>query len=288
MTKQPKVLLTGATGNIGGRLAPRLAGHDSVNLRVFVRNPEKFADLKASGVEVVEGSFEDEASLKAALDGIDTVVLITPFSPDAVNQAHAVIEAAQKAQVRRIVRLSVIKADPNGPSDSYRQHGVTDDEIIASNLTYTILRPNMFMSNLSVNPEDNTITTTLGNSQIGMIDPRDIVDVFERIILSDEYDNQIFALTGPTSISLSEATEIFSKVLNKKITYIEVSEDETEQWWRNQGASGWYLSTLCEYSVVFRKNYQDVATDSVERITGHPARSLEDFIKDVYTPSLQS
>lgn len=277
-----KVLLTGATGNIGGRLSQLLPIHDSLTLRAFVRDPEKVADLKAASMEVVEGSFEDEVALESALDGIDTVVLITPFSPDAVGQARAVIEAGQKAQVRRIVRLSVIKADPNGPSDSYRQHGITDDEIMASNLKYTILRPNMFMSNLSVNPEDNTITTTLGNSRIGMIDPRDIVDVFERVILSEDYDNQVFTLTGPTSISLSEATKTFSKVLKKKITYVEVPDNETEQWWRKRGLSGWYLETLCEYSVVFRQNYQDIVTDSVRYITGHPARSLEDYVREVY------
>ena len=288
MTKQPKILLTGATGKIGKQLATRLAPNSSVALRVFVRDPEKVAELQASGVEVIQGSFDDEASLHRAVEGIDTVVLITPFSPNAVDQAHAVIVAAQETRVRRIVRLSVIKADPNGPSDSYRQHGRTDAEIQASNLTYTILRPNMFMENLSVNFDDNTITTTLGNCRIGMIDTRDIVDVFEQVILSGDYDNQIFTLTGPASISLSEATQIFSKALGREIKYIPVSEDETEQWWRERGLSGWYLNTLCEYSVAFRRNHQDLATDSVERITGHPARSLEDFIREVYIPRIQS
>ncbi len=89
-------------------------------LRVLVRSAEKVADLRVAGVEVVLGTFEDAVSLRVALDGMDTVVLITPFDPTAANQAHAVIVAAQEARVQRIVRLSVVQADPNGPSDSYR------------------------------------------------------------------------------------------------------------------------------------------------------------------------
>src|SRR5215211_7066644 len=139
-----KILLTGATGTIGAELAQRLAAHETVALRVFVRNSEKVNDLQARGVEVMQGTFEDGDSLRTALEGVDTVVLITPFNPTAADQAHAVIVAAQDARVRRIVRLSVVMADANGPSDSYRQHGRTDAEIQASGLTYTVVRPNTF------------------------------------------------------------------------------------------------------------------------------------------------
>jgi uncharacterized protein YbjT (DUF2867 family) len=282
-----KILLTGGTGTIGSGLAPRLATNDTVTLRMFVRSPEKVTDLQARDVEVVQGSFEDAASLRAALDGIDTIVLITPFSPDAFNQAHDAIAAAQEAQVRRIVRLSVIKADPTGPSDSYRQHGRTDEEILQTGLTYTILRPNLFMKNLFSKSalesmlKSNIMTTTMGNSRTGMIDERDIVDVFERVVVSDDYDNQIFTLTGPASISLTEAAGVASKILGCEINYVPIPEDESEQWWRNMGLSGWYLDTLCEYDVAFRQNHQDVVTDSVKTITGHRARSLEDYIKEV-------
>lgn len=70
---------------------PRLAQHNSSELRVFIRSPKKVLALKESGVEVVQGSFEDNTSVRTAVDGIDTLVLITPFSPDAFDQAHTVI-----------------------------------------------------------------------------------------------------------------------------------------------------------------------------------------------------
>jgi uncharacterized protein YbjT (DUF2867 family) len=289
-----KILLTGATGTIGAELARRLAAYDTVELRVLVRNSEKASDLQALGVEVAQGTFDDGVSLRAALEGVDTVVLITPFDPTAADQAHAVIVAAQEAPVRRVVRLSVVKADPNGPSDSYRQHGRTDAEIQASGLTYTIVRPNTFMQTFFTDMvetilRDNTIHMTFGDGHFAMIDTRDIVDVFEQVLLSDTYDDQILTLTGPASISLYEAARIFSQALGRgEITYVPVPPDEIEQWFRESwGLEGWYLTTLCDYSVAFSQNHQDFTTDDVERVTGHSPRSLDAFAKEIFAPMLR-
>jgi uncharacterized protein YbjT (DUF2867 family) len=286
-----KILLTGATGTIGTELARRLATHDNVALRVFVRNPENVGDLRAMGVEVVQGTFEDAVSLRTAVEGVDTVVLITPFSPAAADQAHAAIVAAQEAGLRRIVRLSVVQADPKGPSDSYRQHGRTDAEIQASGLTYTIVRPNTFMQTFfsdmveSIRSE-NAIHSFVGDGRFSMIDTRDIVEVFELILLSDAYDDQILTVTGPASISLYEAAHIFSQTLGRgEIIYIPVPPSETEQWFRESwGMDGWYLTTLYDYSLAFRQNHQDFITGDVERVTGHPPRSLDTFAKEILAP----
>jgi len=286
------ILLTGATGHIGAQLALRLAAHDPAELRVLVRSPEKVVDLRARGVEVVPGSFENAASLRAALEGIETVVLITPFGPTACEQAQAVVGAAQAAQVRRIVRLSVIKADPTGPSDSYRQHGRIDAEIQSSGLVYTIVRPNAFMQTLFV-PMAETIKSerafqmTFGDGRFAMIDSRDVVDVFEQVLLSNVYDGQILTLTGPESLSLFDAARVFSRVWGQEITYVPVPPTETEQWLRESfGVDGWYLTVLCDYAVAFRQNHQDCTTGDVERVAGHPARSLEAFAREVFEPML--
>jgi len=289
-----KILLTGATGTIGAELAQRLAAHEAVALRLFVRNSEKVNDLQARGVEVMQGTFEDGDSLRTALEGVDTVVLITPFNPTAADQAHAVIVAAQDARVRRIVRLSVVMADPDGPSDSYRQHGRTDAEIQASGLTYTVVRPNTFMQTFFTDMvetilSENTIHSTMGEGRFAMIDTRDIVDVFEQILLSNVYDDQILTLSGPASLSLYEAARIFSQALGRgEITYVSVPLSETERWFRESwGLDGWYLSTLYDYSIAFRQNHQDFTTDDVERVTGHAPRSLDTFTREILLPMLR-
>jgi uncharacterized protein YbjT (DUF2867 family) len=287
-----KILLTGATGTIGSALARRMAAHDTAALRVFVRSPEKAAGLRAAGVEVTQGSFEDAAALRVAVEGVDTLVLITPWGPEMVDQAHAAIVAAQAAHVRRIVRLSVINADPdpNEPSATYRLHGCIEAEIRASGLVYTIVRPNAFMQGLFTGMVESIKNVgkfhmTIADGRFSMIDTRDIVDVFEQVFLSGAYDGQILTLTGPASISLYEAARIFSRVLGREITYIPVPPAEVEQYFRGWGLDGWKLTALCEESVSISQNLQDYTTADVERVTGHPARSLEAFAREVFTPN---
>jgi uncharacterized protein YbjT (DUF2867 family) len=136
---------------------------------------------------------------------------------------------------------------------------------------------------------ENTIHSTMGEGRFAMIDTRDIVDVFEHILLSDAYDDQILTLSGPASLSLYDAARIFSQTLGRgEITYVSVPLSETEQWFRQSwGMDGWYLTTLYDYSVAFRQNHQDFTTDDVERVTGHAPRSLETFAREILVPMLR-
>ena len=204
MTK--KVLVTGATGNIGSQLVPRLTAHNDLEVHALVRDEAKAAGLKEAGAELVVGTFEDDQAVRAAVDSVDTVVLITAPNPNAADQAVAVLNAAKAAGVRKIVRVSALKAAVDGPTDNTRQHGRTDAAIQSSGLTYVILRPHFFMQNLFFAAQtiasDGNMYWGMGDGKLGMIDVRDIVDCLEPCVVSDKYDNQVFTPTGPESITI--------------------------------------------------------------------------------------
>ena len=106
------VLVTGATGYIGGRLVPRLldAGH---RVKVLVRSPEKIAGVPwFDDVEVVRSSLDDSAALKEALQGVDVLYYLvhsmaagSGFEAKEKAMAELVAGAAAAASVRRIVYL---------------------------------------------------------------------------------------------------------------------------------------------------------------------------------------
>ncbi len=285
-----KVLVTGATGNIGSQLVPRLTAHDDIEVRALVRNEEKAASLQEAGAELTIGSFEDAEAVRTAVESIDTVVLITAPNANAADQAGAVLTAAQAAGVRKIVRISALKAAADGPTENTRLHGRTDSEIEASGLTYTILRPHFFMQNLFMSAQsiagDGNMYWGMGEGKLGMVDVRDIVDCTEKCVLSDEYDNQVLSLTGPESISFHDAADSLTNSLGRSVNYVPVPPEAVAQSIRDMGMGDWFAEIMQDYSQAYSKNWGDFTTGDVERITGSPAHSFAAFASEVLAPAL--
>lgn len=287
-----KLLVTGATGNIGTLLIPRLANHHDIEIRAFVRDEAKAKPLQAAGASLVVGAFEDETAVQQAVADIDTVVLITSPNENAAKQANAVLAAAKQANVRKIVRISVTKAALDGPSDNVRQHGRVDNEIQASGLTYVILRPHFFMQNIFMAAEsianDGNMYWGMGDGKLGLIDVRDIVDCIENVVLSNEHDNRIYTLTGPESISFHAIAARLGQALNRTINYIPVPLDAVEQSLLDMGMGDWFARVFRDYSDAYSQNWGDLVTNDVQKITGHPARSIDAFGSEVLAHAFQT
>lgn len=287
-----KLLVTGATGNIGTLLIPRLANHHDIEIRAFVRDEAKAKPLQAAGASLVVGAFEDETAVQQAVADIDTVVLITSPNENAAKQANAVLAAAKQANVRKIVRISVTKAALDGPSDNVRQHGRVDNEIQASGLTYVILRPHFFMQNIFMAAEsianDGNMYWGMGDGKLGLIDVRDIVDCIENVVPSDEHDNRIYTLTGPESISFHAIAARLGQALNRTINYIPVPLDAVEQSLLDMGMGDWFARVFRDYSDAYSQNWGDLVTNDVQKITGHPARSIDAFGSEVLAHAFQT
>ncbi len=284
------VLVTGATGNIGSQLAGRLAGQSDLSVRAFVRDADKAAALKDAGVELSVGTFEDGGSISSAVDGIDTLVLITAPNPNAAEQAGAVLSAAKQAGVRKVVRISALNADPNGPTDNTRQHGRTDAAIQESGLDYVILRPHFFMQNLfmaapTIGGEGN-IYMGMGEGKLGLIDVRDIVDATEAAVVSEDFNNQVLTPTGPDSIDFNQIAASVGRGVGKDVNYVAVPPEAVEASIIEMGMGEWFGEVFKHYSEAYSNNWGDFTTGDVEKLTGHPARSIDQFVDEVFAPAL--
>lgn len=132
---QTRVLVTGATGYIGGRLVPRLleAGHA---VRVLVRSPMKLTDVPwAPRVEVVQGELGDRASVSEATAGVDVVYFLVhsmraagDFDEEEAEAARSIADAAAAAGVRRIVYLGALH--PDGPLSRHLRSRVAVGRIL--------------------------------------------------------------------------------------------------------------------------------------------------------------
>jgi uncharacterized protein YbjT (DUF2867 family) len=287
-----RILVTGASGKVGSRLVPRLAARDGVAVRAFVRDADRAAPLRACGAELARGTFEDAGAVRAAVDGVDTLVLITAASPAAADQAGAFLAAARAAGVRKIVRLSVFRAAADGPADVTRLHGRTDDALRRTGLTYVILRPPFFMQNLvgMAAPSivrDGTLPFGVGDGRLGLIDLRDVVECVEAGAVSDACDDEVVTLTGPESLGFGDVAGRLALALGRPVRYVPVSPEAVAQAIRALGLGDWYAGVMRDLCRAYGENWGDVTTNGVARLTGHPPRSVDAFAHEVFAPALR-
>src|SRR5215213_10278245 len=198
MAHPGKILVTGATGNVGSAVLDNLGTTDG-NLRALAHDESSARSLQDRGVEAVVGDFLEPETLGPAVEGVGTVLLITPIHPEQVPQASNVIKAAkQSGNDPRVVRLSVHQASHQAPTRISRQHAEIEDELRASGLPYTLLRPQSFMQNTLATARtvasQGKIYQPFKDGKLGMIDARDIGEVAARVLTEEGHEGKVYTL----------------------------------------------------------------------------------------------
>ncbi|CAI1991007.1 NAD(P)H azoreductase [Serratia proteamaculans] len=145
--KKPKVLITGATGQIGGDTLRNLQADNSITLVAAVRSPLKAAPLEAQGIHTVIMDFDKEETLAPALQGIDRAFLATGYTVDMLRQSKVFLDKAKQAGVQHIVHLGACGRDDTTIAH-WAWHQLVERYIEWSGFSFTHLRPECFMQNL--------------------------------------------------------------------------------------------------------------------------------------------
>lgn len=274
------VLVTGATGTVGSGLVQALLARE-VRVRALVRDAGKAAGLRAQGVEVAVGDLDRPETLDPALDGVDSVYLLTWNGPTSVTQARNVIAAATRGGRPHLVRHG---AHGSSRSRLIRDHDAVEAELGACALPVTVLKPTWYMQNALMAAgtvaSDGAIYLPFKDGRVGMVDVRDIIDVAAEVLTSDGHAGKRYTLTGPAPVSFHDVARALSRALGKDVTYVNVPPEAAKQALVGMGLPEWIADGYVELMVDFADNWADHATHDVELVTGHPARSIETFAQD--------
>jgi uncharacterized protein YbjT (DUF2867 family) len=279
------VLVTGATGSVSGALLDSLDGTD-ITVRALVRDRSKSGALEQRGVEVVVGDLDDPATLPPAFEGIDDLWLLTAMDPRAPENSMNAVWAACQAGVARVVRLSAVGAAPDAPTRNGRLHAMADHQLEHSDVCWTILRPHAFMQNLLWQADSiatqGEFYSNMGQGRFGMVDVRDVADLAAAILVDepDRHHGKIYTPTGPEAITYTEAAEQLGDVLDRKIRYVAVSDEDARASMIDGGISPWLAGMLVEYGQALGSGWGDFTTADVEQVVGRPPRSVADFASD--------
>lgn len=270
------ILVTGARGNVGRRVLQRLyaAGH---SLRASGRNP---AELDVpDGVETVALDLNDQETFVAALAGVSKVLLYA--EPDGIVKF---LDEAEKAGVEKIVLLSSSTVEgPGSENDPLaHHHKIVEDAVIASGLTYTILRPGAFMSNAfgwsySLQAGD-TIDQVFPEAQVAPVHEDDIADVAVVALTETSLEDQTVLLTGPESLTFRQELEIIGEVLGRDLVINELTREQGEAQMSNFVPPPILASLLAQWEAAVGVVADTSAT--AERITGKPGRTFRQWVEE--------
>ncbi|MEJ2288136.1 MAG: SDR family oxidoreductase [Deinococcales bacterium] len=280
MAGHGSVLITGATGTVGSGLVQALRSKD-VEVRALVRDPAKAEALRSQGVEVVAGDLDRPESLEEAVQDVAKIFLITWNGPSAPLHAHNVIEAAKRTGRPHIVRQGAYGSER---SRIVRDHEAIDEELAASGLPVTILKPTWFMQNAmmaaSTVASSGVIWMPFKDGRVGMIDIRDIVDVAVEVLTGRGHEGKRYVLTGPASVSFHDVARALSGALDKPVAYVNVPPEVARQGFLDAGFPEWIADGYLELIADFADDWGDTVSPDVERLLGRPGRSLDAFARD--------
>jgi len=231
------ILIVGVTGVLGRETARQLltTGH---KIRGLTRNPDRAADMKELGAEIVQGDLIDRASLEKACKGVDAVFACAhqlmgtgKYKSEAVDgEGHrALIDAAKAAGVKHFVYTSAQHASPDHPTDFFRTKAKIEDYLKASGLSYTILRPPAFMEwhvhNLLGAAILTTGKTTIfgsGNNPTNFMAGRDVAHIAVIALTDPRLQNRVIEMGGPDNVTKNQIAEIYGRFSGKtpKVTHV--------------------------------------------------------------------
>ena len=279
------LLIIGGTGQVGSLVLQELAARGA-SARVLTTDPAKH-DLPA-GMVPVKGDLLDPDTVRAALDGVETMFLLASVSPSELTQSLIALDLAQEAAVGHVVYFSQIALDwPDSPHTAakagaealIRHHG----------LDATILRPAYFVQNDAMLKDPilgGTYPIPLGNAGTEMIDIRDIAAVAALAILDRDAvgADPVIDLVGPDALTGEGAAAIWSEVLGRPVAYggDDLSRFEAAQAGRTPG---WQAHDLV---AMFRGCQRDGmhgrpgAADRLARMLDRPLRSYRTFAEEAF------
>ncbi|PWN01959.1 NAD(P)-dependent oxidoreductase [Nocardioides silvaticus] len=268
------IAITGATGAVGGRVAHLLA---DLAPRLVVRDPSRAPDV---GGEVRTASYDDRAAAVSALDGVATLLLVSGSeSADRRAQHRTMVDAAVAAGVGHVVYTSFVGAGPDATFTLGRDHGDTEQAIRESGLAFTLLRDNFYLDVLPYFADANgVIRGPAGSGRIAAVARADVADVAAVVLREPEaHAGVTYDLTGPESLTMTDVAARAGAALGRDLRYEEETLEEAYASRRAAypDAADWQLDAwVSTYTAVADGSVAGISGD-VERVTAHPARTLE-------------
>lgn len=269
MDENNKVLVTGATGNIGRHVVSGL--HETgTPVRVLVRDPAMV--YMPDGVEVVRGDLTDAGSVEAALAGVEAVFLLWPFA--SAEGAKPVVDAIAK-HASRAVYVSAMSAEQGF-------WGEIEHLIEQSGLEWTFLRAGGLAANTlgwADQVREGVVRWPYGGAARSLVHERDIAAVAVLALTEDTHVGAKYVLTGPETVTQADQVRLIGDAIGRPVRWEELAPQDARKLLLTKWGDAAFVDSALAYWSTLETNPEPV-TGTVEQVTGRPARTFGQWARD--------
>ena len=271
------IAVTGATGQLGRRIAGRLeqTGFDQ---RLLVRDLSRAPRLARS--DAVAADYDDGETATAALAGVRTLLMVSAAeTPERVAQHRTFVDAAAAAGVEHVVYISFFGAGPTATFTLARDHWHTEQHLRASGMAWTFLRDNLYADLMPhLVGGDGVLRGPAGTGRVAAVARDDVAEVASAVLQHPaKHAGRTYELTGPQALTLAEVAATLTRVGDRTVTYQPESIEQAYASRRAYSDEQWQLDAwVSTYTAIAAGELAGV-TDDVALVTGHPATALADL-----------
>ncbi|WP_144876948.1 SDR family oxidoreductase [Microbacterium sp. 1.5R] len=276
------ILVTGATGQLGRLVIQSLRerGADPESIVAGARDTAKAADL---GVRVAHLDYTEPASIAAALDGVDTVLLISGSEVgQRAPQHQAVIDAAKAAGVAKFVYTSAPKATT---SDLVLapEHKATEEAIAAAGLPAVILRNNWYTENYAADlaraAETGVVAAGVADGRVASASRKDFADAAAAVLLEDGHIGQIYELGGDVAWNYDDLAAAIAEITGRDVEYRPLTLEEQGETLRAAGLDEGTVGFVVALDAGIAAGALADTDGTLARLIGRPTTPLVDGLR---------
>lgn len=282
------ILVTGATGNFGKATIQFLLQKEvsAGEIVALVRDEKKAANLKAQGVNIRIGDYDNYDSLKNAFIGVEKLLLISSNEPfKGLEQQVNVINAAKESGVKHIVYTALETNNIENSAIPFvtNVHKETSDYIEKSGFLYTIMNDTLYADSIEKFIGENFLETGIffpaGDGKVPFLPRIEMAEAAAEILTNPGHENKTYSTSAETAYSFQEIADHLSEITGKKVDYLKPDVDTFINALLQQGAPKEMATFFCAFGTAMANGEFNTGKSDIEKLLGRKSMGLKAFLQ---------